>query len=78
MHALLDLRLSPDMTCERLAPIAFYSHVGCYLQSGIGFCDIVNTGSNFQVLFEGLDLMDFTGRYGVEIVKQVSVLYNIT
>ena len=71
MQALLHRRLIPDMTCDKLAAIAFHSHVDCYLDSGDGFCEIIKSDDNFGALYNALKLEDFLGKYGNQAILQV-------
>ena len=64
MQALLHPRLIPGMTCDKLAAIAFHSHVECYEKSGDGFCDIIKFDDNFDALYDSLKLEDFMGKFG--------------
>ena len=71
LKALLPYRQNAGMACDKIAQIAFRSHVGCYLNSGVGFCQVITSLDNLHGLYKVYEVKDFFGEYSKQAWAQV-------
>ena len=58
--------------CDTIKRIAFESHVGCYLKSSVGFCNMAQDTSNWDALWAVYEVNDFVGPDAAAAWKQVT------